>query len=207
METTYGMYFSHDTDSFNKGQVVKAIMYVTLEDGTSEFYDFADYVDFNGATPNSTFKVESGNFYDVPVYFNGSAIGTVPALIGVKGDTDLNCEPNASDSSMVLAYYAKVQTKVENPMLYQGELDTNGTGDEYIKKLAGYGITGVDIIEELSAFLSDVDEDEFSEANWKTTKADRLIDALDASRILAYYARVQTGQPKDITTWNAVLGR
>jgi hypothetical protein len=51
------------------------------------------------------------------------------------------------------------------------------------------------------------DEDEFSEANWKTTKADRLIDALDASRILAYYARVQTGQPKDITTWNAVLGR
>jgi hypothetical protein len=108
---------------------------------------------------------------------------------------------------MVLSFYAKVQTKVENPMLYQGELDTNGTGDEYIKKLADYGITGVDIIEELSAFLSDVDEDEFSEANWKTTKADRLIDALDASRILAYYARVQTGQPKDITTWNAVLGR
>jgi len=205
METTYGIYFSHDTNSFNKGQVVKAIMYITYEDGTTDFRDFAEFIDFNGATPNSVYDETKGNFYDVPVYFNGDAVGTVPALIGVKGDTDLNGTVNASDASSTLAYYAKLSAHVKDPKIYRGEFLTNGKADEYTSKLAAYGITGVDIIEELSAFLSDVDENEFSEDNWKMKKVDRTLDALDASRILAFYAYYSTGKPADITTWNLIL--
>ena len=55
--------------------------------------------------------------------------------------------------------------------------------------------------------MADVDVDEYSADNWKTHKGNRAIDAIDASNILSFYAKVQTGSPADSATWDEVLGR
>ena len=50
----------------------------------------------------------------------------------------------------------------------------------------------MDALDQLAAFLGDVTEDEYSVVNWKTTKSGRVIDAVDAARILSYYAKRST---------------
>ncbi len=217
IETTYGFYFSHDTNEFNKGQIIKVIAHCTFqkEDGTIEESDVdltAD-IGFNGQTPYSMFKKSLGNVYEVPLYYgdepltyeDGSPV-TVLALIGVKGDADLNNTVDAIDASNVLTYYAQKQTGVESPVLYQGPTDVlKGVNEKFGNVIKG--LDQVDVLDELACFLADVDVDEYSSDNWKTHKGNRAIDAIDASNILSFYAKVQTGSPADSATWDEVLGR
>ena len=217
IETTYGFYFSHDTNEFNKGQIIKVIAHCTFqkEDGTIEESDVdltAD-IGFNGQTPYSMFKKSLGNVYEVPLYYgdepltyeDGSPV-TVLALIGVKGDADLNNTVDAIDASNVLTYYAQKQTGVESPVLYQGPTDVlKGVNEKFGNVIKG--LDQVDVLDELACFLADVDVDEYSADNWKTHKGNRAIDAIDASNILSFYAKVQTGSPADSATWDEVLGR
>ena len=145
-------------------------------------------IGFNNATPQSTYKASNKSFkYDVPVYYNGAALTdkdgkpvTVTAYIGVKGDTDLDNVANASDASLVLKYYAEIQT---------------GAAPESTKLIANNNDAN---LENLSAFLSDVDKDEYDADNWKTDKTTannnngkRAVDASDASSILSFYAEQQ----------------
>ena len=217
IETTYGFYFSHDTNEFNKGQIIKVIAHCTFqkEDGTIEESDVdltAD-IGFNGQTPYSMFKKSLGNVYEVPLYYgdepltyeDGSPV-TVLALIGVKGDADLNNTVDAIDASNVLTYYAQKQTGVESPVLYQGPTDVlKGVNEKFGNVIKG--LDQVDVLDELACFLADVDVDEYTADNWKTHKGNRAIDAIDASNILSFYAKVQTGSPADSATWDEVLGR
>ena len=217
IETTYGFYFSHDTNEFNKGQIIKVIAHCTFqkEDGTIEESDVdltAD-IGFNGQTPYSMFKKSLGNVYEVPLYYgdepltyeDGSPV-TVLALIGVKGDADLNNTVDAIDASNVLTYYAQKQTGVESPVLYQGPTDVlKGVNEKFGNVIKG--LDQLDVLDELACFLADVDVDEYSADNWKTHKGNRAIDAIDASNILSFYAKVQTGSPADSATWDEVLGR
>ena len=173
-----------------------------------------DPVNFKSETPESAYnsrvhdpdnvKVEDFR-YDIPVYYgdlqlvdkDGNAL-TVPAYIGVKGDITLNNIVDAVDASTVLHYYAV--------------LSTDGTPDTVKCQDTGSGLqvaSPTSELDQLAAFLGDVTENEWSSDNWKKKKTDRVIDAVDASNILAFYARVSSEDYKGVSThdiWDEVLG-
>ena len=219
--STVGYYFSHDTNSFNKDQVVKLMVTLVLDNGAIiENVDLLDQeavnaklieagaepatidITFGDATPATVFN-KSTNKYDVQLYVNGTPLTsseelgtdeagnpiykpmTVTAYIGVKGDADLNNTVDASDASNILTYYAQKQTGVANPVLYSAE-DEN--------------------LEQLACFLADTDKDVYSEGNWNTDKANRNLDANDASNILTFYSYVQTGSSDAKNNWDTIIG-
>jgi len=215
IEVTEGYYFSHDTNTFNKGQITKLIATIVSADGREiagvNLLDTEDMkakldgaiieVNFGDATPNSVFSAENGNKYDVDVYVTGENVTkklktyprvpvTVPVYIGVKGDVNLDNVVKASDASKVLAYYAGISTSTE-----ETDIEMINNNDQYLENLV--------------CFLGDVNEDEYAENNWKKTEAERrnTINASDASYILAYYARISTGSPENSATWDEVLNR
>ena len=219
--STVGYYFSHDTNSFNKDQVVKLMVTLVLDNGAIiENVDLLDQeavnaklieagaepatidITFGDATPATVFN-KSTNKYDVQLYVNGTPLTsseelgtdeagnpiykpmTVTAYIGVKGDADLNNTVDAGDASNILTYYAQKQTSVANPVLYSAE-DEN--------------------LEQLACFLADTDKDVYSEGNWNTDKANRNLDANDASNILTFYSYVQTGSLDAKNNWDTIIG-
>ena len=219
--STVGYYFSHDTNSFNKDQVVKLMVTLVLDNGAIiENVDLLDQeavnaklieagaepatidITFGDATPATVFN-KSTNKYDVQLYVNGTPLTsseelgtdeagnpiykpmTVTAYIGVKGDADLNNTVDANDASNLLTYYAQKQTDVANPVLYSAE-DEN--------------------LEQLACFLADTDKDVYSEGNWNTDKANRNLDANDASNILTFYSYVQTGSSDAKNNWDTIIG-
>ena len=219
--STVGYYFSHDTNSFNKDQVVKLMVTLVLDNGAIiENVDLLDQeavnaklieagaepatidITFGDATPATVFN-KSTNKYDVQLYVNGTPLTsseelgtdeagnpiykpmTVTAYIGVKGDADLNNTVDANDASNILTYYAQKQTDVANPVLYSAE-DEN--------------------LEQLACFLADTDKDVYSEGNWNTDKANRNLDANDASNILTFYSYVQTGSSDAKNNWDTIIG-
>ena len=64
--------------------------------------------------------------------------------------------------------------------------------------------TPVDL-DQFGAFLVDVDQDVYDLDNWKTKKSGRVIDAKDASAILAFYSKMSTSATDAQETWNEVL--
>ena len=210
VETVPGYYFSHDTGirgngvpgGFDKGQVTKITKITRDKNGTviaSEELSL-DNVNFNGYTPSQAYHDRFGtpaqnptdptienfanNFaYDIPVYYgteqmldeNGKPV-TVKAYIGVKGDTNLDFIVDGRDASFTLTYYAKVST-----VNYE-EATTAISPAPFI--------TGADDpLDDLAAFLSDVNTNEWSAENWKLAREERNLDGRDASGILTFYAR------------------
>ena len=195
-KTTHGYYFSHDNRGFDKGQILEVKMAYVYSNGKTEIKDITKDVDFNKATPASTYQRSNITFkYDVQLYLKGVKLVdkagkavTVPAYIGVKGDANLSNDVDALDASTVLGYYAKVQT--------------SPTRDKSIK------LSQDDVrLDGLAAFLADVNVDEFDKANFKREKTDltRELDALDASFILTYYAKQQTSNKEAWDIWNEVV--
>ena len=215
-EATEGYYFSHDTNSFNKDQIKKLVVTVITKNGQKiqgvNLLDEADMdtklgtgnriiPSFGTQTPKSVFAADKGNKYAVNVYVGSGEKMielsdenvnpfTVDAYIGVKGDVTLDNDVNSLDASRVLSYYTNTSINVSgaNIEMFPGKND-----DQFIENLV--------------CFLGDINEDEYSADNWKKIEADRTLNASDASWILAYYAQTSIGKPKDITTWNLVLGK
>ena len=204
IETVPGYYFSHDTGirgngekgGFDKGQVTKLVKYTVDKTGkTIETVMNLDDINYNGATPNSAYHdkfgtpavnatVEASDFeYDIPVYNgteqlkdeNGNAL-TVKAYIGVKGDTNLDFIVDGRDATATLTYYAKIST------VNYDEETTAISPSEFVKGAD-------DPLDDLAAFLSDVNTNEWSADNWKIVRENRQIDGRDATGILTYYAR------------------
>ena len=126
---------------------------------------------------------------------------TFTAYIGVKGDSDLNNKVDSSDATNVLSYYATLATT---------DLTKVSPDDIRITPAANKFVNANPELDQLCAFLADVDRDVYDEANWKTRKADtanRKIDSSDASWILAFYSIKSTASAdtKDHTIWNMVL--
>ena len=135
--------------------------------------------------------------YDVDVFYNGEALKdkagnaiTFKAYIGVKGDSNLDGKADAKDASNALAYYAKVSTLAEGVDINTLKVCQNTEDAD---------------LDQLGAFLVDVDKDVYDADNWKTYKDGRVIDAKDASYVLAYYAQVSTGQDDLQAAWNKVI--
>ena len=223
IKTQVGFYFSHDNGirangdkgGFSPEQVVELNIYDVFEDGSVKLREAVDMskVNFGLATPEKVYntrthtegKTTIDDFkYDVPVMYdnkplvntNGEAL-TVPVYIGVKGDINLDNKVNAVDASTALSYYASYQTNGNSKTSVICQNDKNGLT-----------VTSpTEELDQLAAFLGDVDTNEYDPANWKTTKADRTVDAVDASYILSFYAEKQTTKDKSANDiWNNVLG-
>lgn len=205
VEAEPGYYFSHDNTSFDTNQIKSLDIYEVYDDGAEVKASVVDFtkLSFGGATPQSTYDEANIEFkYAVEVYYDGEVLKdeagnniTVTAYIGVKGDTDLNNAVDSSDASLVLQFYAAIQT--------------GGTYDDtYIKDVDDPEI------ENLAVFLSDVDKDEYDPANFETQKteanhqnASRVLDSSDASYILNFYAQHQTTTDKTpFDIWSDILG-
>ena len=196
-----GYYFSHNdgsgSDVWNSGYSKDQITYITIfdvyTDGEKETTVAREVdkalVNFGTATPANTYDEANTTFkYEVPVYYGDEALfaedGTtavsVTVYIGVKGDANLDNVADSSDAALVLRYYAGVQSKgntAENK-----EAVTLAHDDPYL--------------DQLGAFLADVNTKEYDPDNWKTTKGGRELDSSDAALILQYYAKFQASQKR-----------
>ena len=211
-----GYYFSHDPRSFKKGHLDGVKFYSVDEKGSvtpidaTEFLSKVTFKDVKkgASTPEDAYDVNNTTFaYEVAVYYNdaplkdatGKAL-TFTVYIGVKGDSNLDNKVDSSDATNVLAYYSELATKPKDISADTIRItpDTNKFVNENPE------------LDQLCAFLADVDRDVYDEANWKTRKADtanRKIDSSDASWILAFYSIKSTAsaETKDHTIWNMVL--
>ena len=211
LETKVGYYFSHDDGTknpdgsgggFSKDQVVAFTIVDVYEDGTEVTRESIDkaLINFNGETPESQYNSRYHDpeiqptiedfTYEVPVYYgdmplmdkDGNAL-SITAYIGVKGDADLNNLVDARDASAVLSYYTKIGSTSEGYTPENTQLSTSEL------------VTGAnDPLDNLAAFLADVDKNEYDPENWSLTRAERhtpdigqAIDARDASAILTFY--------------------
>ena len=127
---------------------------------------------------------------DALKYADGYGVSAT-AYIGVKGDADLDMKADASDASVVLAWYAKMMT---GSLPADVQFSTNDT------------FVNLDpVLDDFAAFLADVDNENDS-ANYVSLKSQRTIGSNDASFILSYFAEVMTGKEAGRDTWNSVLG-
>ncbi|MCQ2459582.1 MAG: hypothetical protein MJ081_04325, partial [Ruminococcus sp.] len=236
LEKQPGFYLNVE-DSFDANQIKSAYLNIVyawgydLEDGTHIDYkefktvkDITSSVGFGTATPESTYKPENTSFvYDVDVVYNGEDIlddngkqiltkgnllldaernvATVEVYIGVKGDANLDNVVDGTDASDVLTYYAKTSVNdndATNTILSGSEL----------------AVTPSSIYDSFAAFLSDVNIDLDSKDKFSrfAEKADRLMDATDASSILTFYAKGSTTEYEELSKndpsklWDIVLG-
>ena len=197
-EVQPAFYLSID-EAFDKTQVSDIKLHVfydktttkgdvtTTEKGLEEIsFLSSDNVSFGDATPSNTYKKDNATFkYEIPVLFDGEKIAdkegkdvTATAYIGVKGDTNLDSSVTSVDASQVLRYYALVQTGSDKK-------DVQLSGSKLVD-----GPTS--IYDEFAAFLSDVQTADKEGVTRYTQKADRTLNAVDASRILSFYAKRQT---------------
>ncbi len=191
-----GNYFSHDNRTYDKSKLGKVYRVYVDENGEEiDREDVTDDIDFNGNTPADTYRESNTSFrYEVPIYLEGELmmdengeIATAVAYIGVKGDVNLDNHANAIDATLILAYYAKMQT-----------------GESSVTTILRHDDPYLD---NLGAFLGDVDTNEYSPMNQATHKSVRKLDASDTSFILSYYAVTQTSHdpvPREI--WKQVVG-
>ncbi|MDD6058990.1 MAG: cohesin domain-containing protein, partial [Ruminococcus sp.] len=215
VEKTHGFYFSHDNGTrnngekggFNPGQITNLKIYdrVTQDGITVDSEWAAENVDmseinFGGAVPSTVYDEDNTSFkYEVPVYYgktpmvdrDGNQI-TVTVYIGVKGDIDLNNKVLANDAAQVLAFYTASQDIGADPAKIQLSESPYVTGAD-------------DVLDDFCAFLGDVDVNEWSEDNWKLTKADRKILANDAGAILTFYSESQTPGAEAQALWDEIV--
>ncbi|MCD7811446.1 MAG: cellulose-binding protein CttA-related protein, partial [Ruminococcus sp.] len=198
VETVTGYYFSHDPREFAASDLISSLTVVFVySDGSEAAVDLAEYADFGGATPESTYEGENTTFkYEVPIYISefsdyvltdadGNAV-TATVYIGVKGDADLSNVVDSVDASYVLSYYAKEQT--------------SATQDKSIK------LTQDDEdLDKLAAFLADIDVYESDSENITRDKTSRHLDAIDASHMLVYYSKQQTSTDSSYDIWNSIV--
>ena len=219
IETEVGFYFSHDDGSvsggFKKSQIKTIHIYDVYDDGHKEEQDIdTGKINFNDVTPESAYnsvphvvgKGSAVDFkYSVDVYYgserlvdeSGSAL-SIEAYIGVKGDITLNNICDAVDASIAQRYYAALSTGATvDSVKCQTAAATSGS----------YQVSEpTDAFDQLAAFLGDVSENEYSAVNWKQTKSERVIDAVDASKILRFYAMrsVTAAEVSSNTIWQQI---
>jgi hypothetical protein len=204
--TKPGFYFSHDDGTrqpgveggFSKDQVTRLAIYDVYEiDGVEQAPELRSDIDmskinYHGLTPAKVYSIDRTNFtydHDVQVYYDDTALVDkdgnplyITAYIGVKGDANLNNVADGNDATDVLWYFGQISggvggTSVDPDTI---QLSRNSTMSKGVD----------DPLEQLAAFLCDVDQDEWSADNWAKPKNERTLDGTDATLILKYYGNV-----------------
>ncbi len=206
-----GFYFNHDSRSFNAGHVSDLSIKLVKADGTSEdvavdtsLITFKEQVSGKD-NPMEAYREEQTNFtYIVDVLYDGKPLVdadgkpmTFKAYIGVKGDSNLDNKADAKDASNALAFYSKASVMQEGDS--SDNIRLNPDANEIINNNPDLDL------DQFGAFLVDVDQDVYDLDNWKTKKSGRVIDAKDASAILAFYSKMSTSATDAQETWNEVL--
>ena len=177
-------YFSVDEREFKATDLFKSVTLISTDaDGKIVSQeDIIDKVNFNGATPKSTY-VQADKYYAGTIqayYNNGTENVLIPdatptVYIGVKGDADLNGLEDVPDAVSILTYYAKIAAGQQGIVFNE---------DPMLNKLA--------------YFLADVDTE--SKAGENTDG--KLMEVNDAVYVLTYYAKKAAGQGP---TWPDVI--
>ena len=158
-------YFSVDEREFKATDLFKSVTLISTDaDGKIVSQeDIIDKVNFNGATPKSTYAQTEKNFVgEVQAYYNNGTEnvlipGATPTVyIGVKGDADLNGLEDVPDAVAILTYYAKIaDTESKAGENTEGKLmevnDAVYVLTYYAKKAAGQGPTWPDVIPSLKS--------------------------------------------------------
>ena len=177
-------YFSVDEREFKATDLFKSVTLISTDaDGNIVSQeDIIDKVNFNGATPKSTYAQTEKYFVgEVQAYYNNGTEnvlipGATPTVyIGVKGDADLNGLEDVPDAVAILTYYAKIAAGQQGIVFNE---------DPMLNKLA--------------YFLADVDTE--SKAGENTDG--KLMEVNDAVYVLTYYAKKAAGQGP---TWPDVI--
>ena len=177
-------YFSVDEREFKATNLFKSVTLISTDaDGKIVSQeDIIDKVNFNGATPKSTYAQTEKYFVgEVQAYYNNGTEnvlipGATPTVyIGVKGDADLNGLEDVPDAVSILTYYAKIAAGQQGIVFNE---------DPMLNKLA--------------YFLADVDTE--SKAGENTDG--KLMEVNDAVYVLTYYAKKAAGQGP---TWPDVI--
>ena len=177
-------YFSVDEREFKATDLFKSVTLISTDaDGKIVSQeDIIDKVNFNGATPKSTYAQTEKYFVgEVQAYYNNGTENvlipdaTPTVYIGVKGDADLNGLEDVPDAVAILTYYAKIAAGQQGIVFNE---------DPMLNKLA--------------YFLADVDTE--SKAGENT--AGKLMEVNDAVYVLTYYAKKAAGQGP---TWPDVI--
>ena len=177
-------YFSVDEREFKATDLFKSVTLISTDaDGKIVSQeDIIDKVNFNGATPKSTYAQTEKYFVgEVQAYYNNGTEnvlipGATPTVyIGVKGDADLNGLEDVPDAVSILTYYAKIAAGQQGIVFNE---------DPMLNKLA--------------YFLADVDTE--SKAGENTDG--KLMEVNDAVYVLTYYAKKAAGQGP---TWPDVI--
>ena len=177
-------YFSVDEREFKATDLFKSVTLISTDaDGKIVSQeDIIDKVNFNGATPKSTY-VQADKYYAGTIqayYNNGTENVLIPdatptVYIGVKGDADLNGLEDVPDAVTILTYIAKVAAGQEGIVL---------NDDPMLNKLA--------------FFLADID----TESKEGQNTDGKLLEVSDAVSILTYVAKKAAGQGP---TWPEVV--
>ncbi|MDE7137984.1 MAG: hypothetical protein K2O29_05950 [Ruminococcus sp.] len=217
----YGFYYSYEKE-FHKEQVSGLTLNVTYVDDKTEEIDIVDLFDFE-ASPAEKFTKNNTTFkYNVALVYAGEDIVdetgktvlakgdtlkdasgynvSVIAYIGVKGDINLDNLVDAIDVTQARSYYAAISAG------YMTGLTAN---DVQLSISNTVLVTGPDsVYDDFAAFLGDVNQGSMViEDNWRASKSDRLVDAVDATCISAYYALIsRTGNTdSEEVIWEQVL--
>ena len=177
-------YFSVDEREFKATDLFKSVTLISTDaDGKIVSQeDIIDKVNFNGATPKSTYAQTEKYFVgEVQAYYNNGTENvlipdaTPTVYIGVKGDADLNGLEDVPDAVTILTYIAKVAAGQEGIVL---------NDDPMLNKLA--------------FFLADID----TESKEGQNTDGKLLEVSDAVSILTYVAKKAAGQGP---TWPEVV--
>lgn len=213
-----GFYYSYEKE-FHKEQVSGLTLNVIYADDTTGEVDLIDNFDFE-ATPAEKFSTNNATFkYNVALVYSGDDIVdetgrvvlangdtlkdssdydvSVVAYIGVRGDINLDNRADAVDATQAQMYYAVISAG-------------NGTTENTKLSISNETLvtSPTSIYDQFAAFLGDVNQStHVVEDNWKATKDKRQIDAVDATNISTYYAKVSNpdNTDDDETIWNNIL--
>lgn len=180
-----------------------------IDEFEGEKYDLKGSISFGDATPANTYSVDNTDFkYELNLFYNGEDIvdeygntviasgapimttegqATATAYIGLKGDASLDNKVLANDASLVLTYYANMQSGGNVQLSDSALVDSPDS-----------------VYDDFAAFLCDVDTDIDASIAWKTGKDGRKLLASDAAGILSYYALTQKYEPGK-ETWDMAL--
>ena len=172
-------YFAEDTTTFTPSDLFESITLIQ-EDGTE--VDITDQITLPEVSP-STVETDEQHRAILPVFYQDELLAelTVPVYIGKKGDIDLDGDVTLADATLALTYYSEHAVNNDFYFTTQSAQAPQTEAEQMLEKLM--------------FFLADID----TESKQGADTDNGIIELLDATRILTYYAEQAVG---NLPSWS-----
>ena len=172
-------YFAEDTTTFTPSDLFESITLIQ-EDGTE--VDITDQITLSEVSP-STVETDEQHRAILPVFYQDELLAelTVPVYIGKKGDIDLDGDVTLADATLALTYYSEHAVNNDFYFTTQSAQAPQTEAEQMLEKLM--------------FFLADID----TESKQGADTDNGMIELLDATRILTYYAEQAVG---NLPSWS-----